>query len=296
MLTQLSRLSRKCLPQSPPRTHLVRAMSSHRGPQKMYHNEVSVNVQEGVALITFVGTEGELPWGTKRAEHRWNPVTVQALNDALDAAEADEAVHAVVVTNEGKFWSNGMDLKFMDTADEAALKEIGPRVNQLLARVCCFPLPTIAALNGHWCAAGGMMGLAFDYRVMSSDKGFFFIPGIDLGLVYAPMQVALMKAKLPQDMHREVILFNTKRWVGPELAARGIVDAAVPSSEVVPKALEMAAALVPKGRGPARKALSGIKHGVYKEVVDAVEQGGDMGYEGRVKGVDRAAPPLASNL
>ena len=39
-------------------------------------------------------------------------------------------------------------------------------------RVCCFPLPTVAAFKGHWCAAGGMMGLAFDFRVMASDNGF----------------------------------------------------------------------------------------------------------------------------
>jgi len=40
-----------------------------------------------------------------------------------------------------------------------------------LRGVCCFPLPTVAAFKGHWCAAGGMMGLAFDFRVMASDSG-----------------------------------------------------------------------------------------------------------------------------
>ena len=39
-----------------------------------------------------------------------------------------------------------------------------------------FGMPTIAAISGHFCAAGGMMGLCFDYRIMSSDRGFFFIP------------------------------------------------------------------------------------------------------------------------
>lgn len=64
-----------------------------------------------------------------------------------------------------------------------------------------------------------MMGLALDFRIMSKESGpsfvsavdarywakvflesvrfgpsgFFFIPGVDLGLVYAPMQMALMK-------------------------------------------------------------------------------------------------------
>merc|ERR1719221_983586 len=119
-----------------------------------------------------------------------------------------------------------MDLKFLDAYNgSAAAREHGLRVNELLARVCCFPLPTVAALGGHWCAAGGMMGLAFDYRVMANDRGFFFIPGGDLGIVYAPLQTALMKAKLSVNMHREVILFNRKRWVGPELQEQGVVEA-----------------------------------------------------------------------
>ena len=42
-------------------------------------------------------------------------------------------------------------------------------------------------------------------------RGLFFIPGVDLGLVYAPMQTELMKAKLPQAMHRDVILFNSRQ-------------------------------------------------------------------------------------
>ena len=52
----------------------------------------------------------------------------------------------------------------------------------LQVRLLRFPVPTICVANGHWCAAGGMLGLTFDFRVMSNDRGFFFIPGVDLGL------------------------------------------------------------------------------------------------------------------
>jgi hypothetical protein len=31
-----------------------------------------------------------------------------------------------------------------------------------------------------------MLGFAFDVRIMTSDRGLFFVPGIDLGLVYSP--------------------------------------------------------------------------------------------------------------
>eukprot|EP00927_Polykrikos_kofoidii_P056884 TRINITY_DN50975_c0_g1_i1.p1 TRINITY_DN50975_c0_g1~~TRINITY_DN50975_c0_g1_i1.p1 ORF type:complete len:297 (+),score=61.67 TRINITY_DN50975_c0_g1_i1:89-979(+) len=266
------------------------------GERQVFENEVSLEFQDGVALITFWSTEkaGKFPWGTRREEHRWNPTMVRAFNLALDEVEANSEIRVVIVTASGKFWSNGMDLGFMDAhaTDEIALRELGSNVNDLMARVLCFPLPTIAAFNGHWCAAGGMMGLAFDYRVMANDRGFFFVPGVDLGLVYSPTQIELMKAKLPPTMHRDVIVFNAKRWTGDELAERGVVDATVPAGDVLSKALEIAAKLRPKGEGAARKAMGGIKRGVYKVVLDAVAGGGDMSLVGRTAGVNKAAPPF----
>jgi len=79
-----------------------------------------------------------------------------------------------------------------------------------------------------------------------------------------------------------------------ELAAKGVVDAAVPAEEVTAKALTLADGLRPKGRGPARGVLGPIKQGVYKEVLDALALGEDMGYSGRIRGVDRAAPPVVT--
>jgi len=255
-------------------------------PPQFFDDEVSLELRGGVALLTFVGAESSFPWGTKREEHRWNPVTVRAFDSALDAVEKDQEAKVLVVTNVGKFWSNGFDLKFVDVHGDQA-KDLGDRLNELMTRVCCFPLPTIAAINGHFCAAGGMMGLAFDYRVMSNDRGFFFIPGVDLGLVYSPLQTALMTTKLPKSMHRDVILFNAKRWNAKELLDEGAIDGSVPSVEVVSKAFAMAESLKPKGSGAARKVLGGIKRRVYKDVIDALATGGEMDTGARSKGVDR---------
>ena len=55
------------------------------------------------------------------------------------------------------------------------------------------------------------MGLAFDYRIMTSERGYFFVPGVDLGIVYSPLQTELMMAKLPPGMHRDVIIMNSIR-------------------------------------------------------------------------------------
>eukprot|EP00439_Symbiodinium_sp_Y106_P052371 s2203_g7.t1 len=233
-----------------------------------FFDEVSLNIREGVAVLTLLGQPGTLPWGTSRQEHRFNPVMLRAITAALDAVEGDDSVNVLVVTNKGKFWSNGMDLNY---------------------RICFFPRPTVAAIRGHWCATGGMMGLAFDFRLMSRDAGYFFIPAVDLGLVFSPFQTQLMKAKLPRSMHRDVLLFNSRRWTGLELLAAGLVDEALVGYEILPRAQTFASWLRAKGTGPARAALGPLKRRLYGEVLNALE-GGVMDFPGRVAGVDRAAP------
>ena len=76
--------------------------------------------------------------------------------------------------------------------------------------------------------------MCFDYRIMNSEKGFFFIPGVDLGIVYSMFQTKLIQAKLPDvNMHRDVIVMNSRRWTAPELLDRGVLEAAVPGDDVL---------------------------------------------------------------
>lgn len=261
---------------------------------QVFDDEVSLEIKDGIALATLIATSGEHPWGTPRAEHRLNHVTAGALLKALDAVEAaGDAVNVFVLTNEGKFWSNGADLRFQDKGDKEAQKLWDERMGQLLPRVLTFPLPTIAAIRGHCCAAGGQFSCSFDYRCMSTDQGVFFIPGVDLGIVYAPFNIELMKAKMDAHLQREVILMNSKRWVGEELAERGFVDIAAPKAELLDKALELATSLKPKGQGPARKALGGIKKNVYKHVLDMIGVAGAPSGKRAEGHVYAPPPPLA---
>lgn len=109
-------------------------------------------VEDRVALITINDPD------------RRNAVTAEisaALRAAVDAAEADPDVHAVIVTGAGKAFCAGADLTALGAATEDGLRVI---YDGFLAVADC-TLPTIAAVNGAAVGAGLNLALAADVRI-----------------------------------------------------------------------------------------------------------------------------------
>ena len=125
-------------------------------------------------------------------ENRFHPDRLTAINAALDEVESADAPKAVVTTGVGKFYSNGLDLDFMSSNPDAAEANLRD-VHVLFARVLAFPAPIVAAIQGHAFAAGAMLALAHDLCVMRSDRGYFCLPEVDLGIPFTPGMNALIQ-------------------------------------------------------------------------------------------------------
>ncbi len=139
----------------------------------------------------------------------------------------------------------------------------------LFARVAGLGVPTVAAVNGHAFAGGGMLALAHDFRVMRADRGFFCLNEVDIGLPLHPGMVALVKHRLAGGVLRDVVLTGA-RIGGAEACQRGIVDEAVPAPEVLPAAIARAAALARKDR----QTYAALKRGIYADLLEALEKSG----------------------
>jgi enoyl-CoA hydratase/carnithine racemase len=97
-------------------------------------------------------------------------------------------------------------------------------------------------------------------------------------------------------MHQDVIIYNNRRWNAADLLEKGVVIETPVASELMTRAMDFTAGLKAKGQGPARSAMQPIKQLVYQQVLKQLENKQGMGYGGRQKGVDRAAPPRRSRL
>jgi enoyl-CoA hydratase/carnithine racemase len=197
-------------------------------------------------------------------ENRFTPEWLGEVNAALDKVETAEGPAVLVTTGHGKFYSNGLDLDWLgQNFDQyAAYVE---RVQTLLARLLTFPVPTVAALNGHAFGAGAMLAIAHDYRVMREDRGYFCFPEIDIQIPFTPGMNALITSKLtPRSAFNAMA--TGRRYSGPDALAEGLVDATAGLDQLVRTASDQVIELATKDRAT----LGTIKARIFASVVDAL--------------------------
>ena len=202
-------------------------------------------------------------------ENRFNPSFIGGMNRALDEVERSTGPAALVtVGGEEKFYSNGLDLGWLMGEGIKEWKNFIPEVLKFLGRVMAFPVPTVAAINGHAFAAGAMLALAHDFRVMRADRGFLCLPEVDIKIPLAPGMRALIQSRLSPMAFRDLILTGA-RVGGGEAKEKGVVDEAVPPDQVLPRSIARAASLANKDR----QIYGNLKRGMYAETLALLESG-----------------------
>jgi enoyl-CoA hydratase/carnithine racemase len=203
-----------------------------------------------------------------RGENRLSPDLLEAADDLLATVESTDGPRALVTTGAGKFFSNGLDLDWVGEHPDELVPYVG-RVQRLFARILSLPCATVAAQNGHTFAAGAMLAICHDVRIMRADRGYWCLPEVDLGMPFTPGMNALIPAMVPARAAHEAMVLG-RRYSAADAVAAGIVDEAVAEDEVVPRAIERAAALAAKA-GPN---IAGIRRHLHRDVIDGLTSDG----------------------
>ena len=190
-------------------------------------------------------------------ENRFHPDWLAGVNAQLDEVTAASGPRALVTSATGKFWSNGLDLAWIfDHPDESGA--FLDDVHALFARVLSLPVPTVTACQGHVFAAGAMLALAHDFRVMRADRGFFCLPEVDIRIPFSAGMGALIPARLAPQVAHETMTTG-RRYGGEQALVAGIVDESVGEGAVLADAVARAAVLT----GKAGPTLGAIKEAMY---------------------------------
>lgn len=193
-----------------------------------------------------------------RFTHDWMDQVASLLDEAVDAGLP------LVTVGDGPQYSSGLDLAWLQ-ANPTEFQTYVSTVNHLFARVLTLPLPTVAAINGHCFAAGAMLAMCHDQRLMRSGHGWWCLPEIDVHLPFHPGMAALLRATLRPDVARRAMTTG-HRYPAEEALAASVVDEVVPAEQLLDAATARAAAA---GTKPV-DVLGRIKQQLHADVVAAL--------------------------
>jgi len=207
---------------------------------------VRVETKRGVMTATLADVENRNALGG---------ALVQGLRDALAAANADPAVRALVVTNEGSTFCAGANLKERSGASGRVSGSGG--LGELFGEIQASPTPVVGRIAGHVMGGGNGLAAALDIAIAADDVKFGFTE-VRLGVAPAIISVICLP-KMRQGEAMEAFL-RGHRFPARRAAELGLISRAVPAAEL-DAAVEEVLADLRKG-GP--KALAFAKRLVHE--------------------------------
>lgn len=189
--------------------------------------EMTLRFDGDVALVTW-----------REGENRLNLDSLGRLNGVIDELEHVEGPLAVVLTGDGKFFSNGLDLERFG-ANPAEFTATVDELERTIGRLLVFPRYTVAAINGHAFAGGALLSCAFDARVMRDDRGYWCMNEAEIGLALDEKLFSIIAHRLPRATALEAAM-TARRYSALEAQHHGIVEHVASEHDVVPRALELA--------------------------------------------------------
>jgi 2-(1,2-epoxy-1,2-dihydrophenyl)acetyl-CoA isomerase len=182
----------------------------------------------------------------------------EALLTALDAAEADPACRALLLTGMGRGFCAGQDLNEIVDMPAAEIPALIDHYNPLIRRLAASPLPIVCAVNGVAAGAGANLALACDI-ILAARSASFVQAFARIGLIPDCGGTWLLPRLVGVARARALALLAEP--LAAELAAEwGLIWRTVDNDRLLPEAEALAARLA---AGPT------IAYGLMKRALNA---------------------------
>lgn len=194
----------------------------------------------------------------------------EALVAELDAAR-DGGVCALVITGTGSSFSAGVDLFRVINDGPAYGTRFLPVLDGMLRSALTFPMPIVAAVNGHAIAGGCILAATCDHRVMAEGAGRIGVPELAVGVPFPALPLEIMGARVPASALRDLV-YSGRNVQVDEAIAKGLVDEKCPPDRLIDRACDVAQQLasIPAG------AFALTKETFYSPILRRVAQLADL--------------------
>ncbi len=214
----------------------------------MPEQAVLLDVADGLARITLNRPE---------TLNSWNEQLGLGLLAALDRAEQDDEIRAVLITGAGRAFSSGADLSEQRSGAEGELPDLSERLlelyNPIIRSVRELPKPVVAAVNGPAAGIGCALALACDL-IVAAESAFFLLAFVNVGLVPDGGSTTTVPVRIGAARAAEMAMLGER--VGAAKALEwGLINRVVPDDDLDQSATLLLAHLA---HGPT-KAYANIK-------------------------------------
>ena len=174
-----------------------------------------------------------------------NDAMIEELITALHAASGNDVRGVVLASDRPRFFSSGFDVGEVFQYDRGRMAEFFGRFIDLYESILHLPKPVVASVSGHAYAAGAVLALACDARVMADGEFGFALNEVNLGIVVPSGFVRMAIAAVGVKNAREILL-EGKTLTPARALEMGLADAVVKPEAVLEKAIARARELAGK--------------------------------------------------
>ncbi len=207
-----------------------------------------------------------------------NALTVamyRAMAEALDAAQADAAVRAVLITGQPGIFSSGNDIEdFMSRGPGEGTTNPDSPVFRFMRALTGIDKPVVAAVTGAAVGIGTTMLLHCDL-VYVSDEARLAMPFVSLGLV-PEFASSLIVPRLLGNVRAAEKLLLGDPFSPQDAVEAGIANAVLPAGEVVNHARRVAERFNALPPGAVRETKKLLRRASAEEVLKTIAVEGEL--------------------
>ncbi len=208
-------------------------MNANESSDSSVPSEVSSETKGAVRIITV--DDGKA--------NAFSVAMLGALTAELEAAEADDAIGAVVITGNEKAFFAGFDLAVIQGGDPAAMAELVSAGGEFVRRTYGASVPVVAASTGHAVAAGALLLLACDQRVGVDAPVKIGLNEVAIALVLPDWALTIAAERLSRRYLQKCVT-NSVLMDGKGAVDAGFLDEVAPDKEAaLSRAIEIAEGL-----------------------------------------------------
>jgi enoyl-CoA hydratase/carnithine racemase len=203
--------------------------------------------------------------------NKMNQVFADRMNQCFDEVLEDADIQAMVLTStDEKNFSQGIDVEWiggkLHAKENQAVISFMYGMNTIFKRLLLFPVPVIAAINGHAYGNGAIMSCACDFRFMRKDRGFFCFPEVDVSIPFLPGMIGFVRKAIPEYQFNQMLL-SGQRMNAVDLETANVIVKACDKDALMTEAIAFAGSFAKK-----RGIFQELKKRMHKEQVRILDE------------------------